>query len=178
MWLSLALNLLSSSISPSELRGLGLCPSLPHPASFTSFAGRTCYTTSVRHYVNCLANELELVHSFYVRAQGISFEDITSLGSWSFVNQFDEKLSGKIRAGQKTVSRRIPKSEKLCCVEQVHLFPQQDLGLFNHEMDVFSSSLCIQLFQTDALLIAHKCAYGRAHTHILTHTVLLILRDT
>lgn len=61
-WPSLTLNLRSSST------GLGLCPPLPHPASFTSFAGRTCYTTSVRHYVNCLANELELVHSFYVRA--------------------------------------------------------------------------------------------------------------
>lgn len=103
-----------------------MCPPLPHPASFPSFAGRACYTTSVRHYVNCLANELELVHSFYVRASRLSFEDITSLGSWSFENQFDENLSGEIRAGQKsgvTVSRRVPKSEKLCRAEQAHLFP-------------------------------------------------------
>lgn len=34
------------------------------------------------------------------------------------MNQFDEKLSGEIRAGQKsivTVSRRVPKSEVVSC---------------------------------------------------------------
>lgn len=42
------------------------------------------------------------------------------------MNQLDEKPSGEIRAGQKsrvTVSRRIPKSEKLCRAEQAHVFP-------------------------------------------------------
>lgn len=47
----------------------------------------------------------------------MSFEDITSLGSWSFVSKFDEKPSGKIRVGQKIrveVLHRIPKFERLC----------------------------------------------------------------
>jgi hypothetical protein len=49
----------------------------------------------------------------------VSFEDITSSGSWSFVSQFDEKPSGKIgeRGRQKIrveVSPRVPKLERLC----------------------------------------------------------------